>query len=155
MNGQLDPRAYVILRHAFEPGQSVDRTSKDHTDWMFDNGESLWTWSSADSLPDPSEPFANRPFTQLADHRRAYLEYEGPVSAGRGHVTALERGSFQLLHHTADRFEAKLSGGRNGVLVLQRTAPPAAPEYDLVPDIEREPGNDWKGVFLPTRAEAS
>ncbi len=83
-------------------------------------------------------------FEKLVDHRRAYLDYEGPVSNDRGHVTRIEQGDFELIVHNEDRFEVLLRGGRSGVLILQRTL-----EF---PDA---PGKDWKGAFRPTRVDAS
>lgn len=144
MNDQAKRWPYVILRHCFASGQKTARIAVDHTDWMFDNGISLWTWSSDNKLPNLDQSFSERGFAKLTDHRRAYLDYEGPVSNDRGHVTRIEQGHYELIAHTVERFEVKLSGGRSGVLVLQRTLES--------PDA---PGSDWKGAFRPTRVEAS
>ncbi len=71
--------------------------------WMFDNGETLWTWASDETLPPPDQPFNDRVFEKLADHRRAYLEYEGPVAGNRGYVERIEQGHYQLIVHTDQR----------------------------------------------------
>jgi hypothetical protein len=43
---------------------------------------------------------------KLADHRRRYLDYQGPVSGSRGHVTPLARGRYQPLICQPELFEA-------------------------------------------------
>jgi hypothetical protein len=59
----------------------------------------------------------------LPDHRLAYLEYEGPVSGGRGEVTCCDRGSYQLLAQTPDRLVVRLEGRLlGGVWQLRRQA---------------------------------
>ncbi len=144
MNDTPQRWPYVILRHRFDSGQGSPRTVVEHTDWMFDNGLSLWTWASDKALPPPNQPFNDRRFEKLFDHRREYLDYEGPVSNDRGQVTRIEQGHYELVVHNEERFEVLLSGGRNGVLVLQRTL-----------ELPEAPGSDWNGAFRPTRVEAS
>ena len=39
------------------------------------------------------------PLTELPDHRRAYLDYEGPVSGDRGSVTRVEAGEYSLVRN--------------------------------------------------------
>jgi hypothetical protein len=34
----------------------------------------------------------------LANHRRAYLEYEGEISGNRGRVSRIEEGTYQISH---------------------------------------------------------
>ncbi len=77
----------------------------DHTDWMFDNGVGLWTWASDTALPPHDQPFNDRRFEKLFDHRREYLDYEGPVSNDRGQVTRIEQGHYELVVHNEERFE--------------------------------------------------
>ena len=54
-----------------------------HWDLMLDTGETLRTWRLEPALPGVirAEPLGN--------HRRAYLDYEGPVSGNRGSVQRL------------------------------------------------------------------
>lgn len=42
---------------------------------------------------------------RIADHRRVYLEYEGPVSGGRGRVARIARGTVRLSPGGDDGFE--------------------------------------------------
>ncbi len=76
---------YVILRH--------DGIPEPHFDLMFESapGSLLMTWRS------PNWPIEREtPLVKLDDHRRDYLDYQGPVSGNRGHVTRVAAGVFQL-----------------------------------------------------------
>lgn len=42
------------------------------------------------------------PAESLSDHRRKYLEYEGPVGGDRGSVTRWDAGSYELLSEADD-----------------------------------------------------
>ena len=78
----LSSRRFVILRH--DMPASAPRAT--HWDFMVESGEGvLRTWALE------REPAAkvDIPALALADHRLAYLEYEGPVSGDQGHVTRL------------------------------------------------------------------
>ena len=51
----------------------------------------------------------------LPDHRPDYLEYEGPISGGRGTVSRWDHGTYQIESESAGElaivlFGAKLSG---------------------------------------------
>lgn len=115
------PMQFVLLHHEM-PGR--DRDS--HWDLMLEdparNGGSdenehrLWTWALA-ALPvrAHSSAAANRspiPARKLPDHRAAYLSYEGEISGGRGHVTRIDRGEYELL-------EAQRSSGQLVRLVVR------------------------------------
>jgi hypothetical protein len=60
---------------------------------------------------------------RLADHRAAYLEYEGPVSEGRGQVVRVAEGSYELLARDDESWEiAVADGSLPGRIVLRRVA---------------------------------
>lgn len=46
--------------------------------------------------------------TPLAEHRRAYLEYEGPVSGNRGAVRRVAGGSYKVLQNDPDTLVVEL-----------------------------------------------
>lgn len=48
--------------------------------------------------------------TPLADHRAAYLDYEGPVSGGRGSVVRVAWGAVEWLELSATLIRLRLSG---------------------------------------------
>ncbi|MCR9201304.1 MAG: hypothetical protein NXI04_21895 [Planctomycetaceae bacterium] len=56
-----------------------------HWDLLLDNGQTLTTWRLK-QRPCSDEWIAAE---RLPDHRRIYLDYEGPVSGGRGAVSRL------------------------------------------------------------------
>ncbi|HZZ78671.1 MAG TPA: DNA polymerase ligase N-terminal domain-containing protein [Gemmataceae bacterium] len=72
---------FVILEH--------DHPSL-HWDLMLEAGDVLQAWRLA---APPTESDAVEA-TQLGDHRRAYLDYEGPVSGNRGTVKRWDAGTF-------------------------------------------------------------
>lgn len=61
-----------------------------HWDLMLEAGSSLRTWRLAKP---PSQGEAIEAVAAF-DHRLHYLEYEGPISGGRGRVARWERGTF-------------------------------------------------------------
>ncbi len=76
---------YVVLRH-----EGIDDP---HYDLMFETspGSDLTTWRSK-KWPIDTET----PLVQLGEHRRAYLEYEGPLSNDRGNVQRIAAGRYRL-----------------------------------------------------------
>ena len=63
------------------------------------------------------------PAKKLADHRLAYLDYEGPVSGDRGHVSRFDAGTLTTVSKSADEWIVALSGQRiRGQLQLSRIA---------------------------------
>ncbi len=93
---------FVVLRHEM-PADS-DRPS--HWDFMLQQGEALRTWALAE------EPRAGREVAaeQLADHRLAYLDYEGPVSGDRGTVTRWDQGEYRLIDESERQLQLELQG---------------------------------------------
>ncbi len=119
-----DVPRFVILRHDWKGL---------HFDWMFEEGETLLTWKTA-------EP--PRPGAQLAEslprHRRLYLDYEGPVSQDRGHVTRWESGEYEGNWSAEAALQWRLYGTKlRGTLWLQ---PLADRQWRLTfaPDAEAE-----------------
>jgi hypothetical protein len=108
----FDMSRYVILMH--------DHPFL-HWDLMLEDGNVLRTWRLL------QVPAAGRTAKaeQLADHRLAYLDYEGPVSGGRGNVARWDHGTYDAivagrfdclrLHGTRDLAIAELASGIEGV----------------------------------------
>jgi hypothetical protein len=100
---------YVILEHDTPQGL--------HWDVMLQWGEVLRTWAAPD-LPDSKLTLNVR---DLPDHRAAYLDYEGPVSGGRGSVSRWDQGTYEIVQQSDTRLVVELSGQRmTGRAVLQR-----------------------------------
>src|SRR5690606_5904566 len=79
-----------------------------HWDFLLEAGESCRTWRLLDE-PGPARTVRAEP---IADHRLHYLQYEGPVGEGRGHVTAWDRGQFSWVAEEKNRLEVSLAGDR-------------------------------------------
>jgi hypothetical protein len=119
---------YVLLRHDCPPGYE----KPGHWDFMLEVGDVLWTWElralpaswqralGAAGIPEHDELNV----TRLADHRRAYLDFEGPLSGDRGVVTRIAGGKFELLKTQALRVVVKLSGDFVGTVELAQTSHP-------------------------------
>jgi len=107
---------FVVLRH--ELSSEAERAS--HWDLMFESGGVLCTWALA-SEPDSTSPTDAE---QLADHRLAYLDYEGPVSGARGSVTRWDWGDCELIEQSELRWRVHVQGRRlSGVFVIERAQP--------------------------------
>ena len=114
---------FVVLEHDTAGGR--------HWDFMLEMGDVLATWALG-APPDAAPEIAAR---ALPDHRKAYLDYEGPVSGDHGSVTQWDGGTYQLEHRSETQLEAMLSGTRlHGRATLVRS--PDAP-------------NPWRFSFSP------
>lgn len=84
----------VILRHDTPDGGW-------HFDWMIllESGR-LMTFRIVER---PDEAGGEFEATRLADHRAAYLEYEGELTGGRGRVTRVARGEVRLVEANDER----------------------------------------------------
>lgn len=86
-----------------------------HYDLLFEVGEVLWAWRLA-GPPAAEAVRAERSF----DHRVMYLDYEGPVSGGRGAVRRWAWGEYEWRERGEGRLVAEVRGARlSGALVLQ------------------------------------
>ena len=95
---------FVVLHHV-APESS---TRKTHWDFMLEFGDSLRTWA----LAEPPNPFQEIAAEVLPDHRLAYLDYEGPISNNRGHVTRFDAGTYSLVHEDDTTLTVDLVGKR-------------------------------------------
>ena len=89
----MSSNRYVILRH--------EGIADPHFDLMFEisPGSLLATWRSAAwPIREPTS------VTRLPDHRRIYLDYEGPLSHDRGHVRRLIGGTCQIIIEPTGRW---------------------------------------------------
>jgi DNA polymerase Ligase (LigD) len=91
---------FVVLQH--------DHPERLHWDFMLDQGESLATWA----LPMPPTLGHVLQAQLLADHRRDYLDYEGPVSGDRGTVVRWDEGEFEWVERSVDCVVVDLRGGK-------------------------------------------
>lgn len=87
-----------------------------HLDLMLEAGETLWTWR----LEGPLLPGQTIGAVRMFDHRLIYLDYEGPISGGRGSVRRLDEGTFIWQEQGCRQVVARVTAGRlTGTLRLQ------------------------------------
>ena len=105
--GPIMPR-YVILTH--------DHPSL-HWDLMFEHEEALRTWRLSATPTNGATVIAQA----LDDHRRMYLDYEGPVSNNRGTVVRWDTGVFEGPVDGDNRIDVQLHGEKlKGTVALTR-----------------------------------
>jgi hypothetical protein len=92
-------RRFVILRHK-DYGPT-------HYDLMIQSGGVLVTWQFRVS---PIRDIRELPCRRIADHREAYLEYEGPVSSRRGEVSQVDAGECRVRSQEAHRWQVEFDG---------------------------------------------
>jgi hypothetical protein len=84
---------------------------------MLEAGEVLQTWR----LSAPPSPAVAVAAERSPDHRRFYLDYEGPVSGNRGHVTRHDSGIFAWEVVAEERVVLRLEGSKlRGRLKMER-----------------------------------
>jgi hypothetical protein len=122
---------FVLLYHECP----ADYARASHWDLMLESGELLRTWAlfelphdwtAAQSYTASLFPSCAAVSTEnsviaepLGDHRRDYLEYEGPVSGKRGRVSRIDAGSFESLSESPQCWRLVLSGVRlRGTAIL-------------------------------------
>ncbi len=128
---------FVILRH--ETPTTCDRPS--HWDLLLEDGSMLISWALS-SMPSDGLPIEGR---ALPPHRLRYLDYEGPLSQGRGTVQRWDHGTFQWLRREETYILLQLSGRKLiGTAKLTRVdSAPLAGEVDETPQ-------RWQFVFWTT-----
>ncbi|HEY8504148.1 MAG TPA: DNA polymerase ligase N-terminal domain-containing protein [Gemmataceae bacterium] len=88
---------YVILAHDWPAP---------HWDLMLESGGALRTWR----LETPPRPGAEVAAEESFAHRPAYLDYEGPVSGGRGTVRRWDVGEFDWERDAAGQVTVRVRG---------------------------------------------
>jgi len=109
---------FVVLYHDCPNG----RPRPTHWDLLLEANGQLWAWA----LEVPPDRSGDIQADRLTDHRIEYLDYQGPVSAGRGHVSQWDHGVYTVVEQRADLLTVDLSGEKlQGPLTLVRrhTAP--------------------------------
>jgi len=113
---------FVLLYHKCPPG--YERPS--HWDFMLEAGDSLRTWAlvemprswpaaqarTASIIADcaPASDSNTVGAELLGDHRRDYLDYEGPLSGERGRVIRIDAGMFQTVAESSQSWQIELFG---------------------------------------------
>lgn len=102
--GRAQNTRVVLLRHDLPDGSS-------HFDWLLEPREGLpliaFRVAHRLDLVTPAEFSAQR----IPDHRREYLDYQGPVSGGRGTVSRVAQGLCRVLLDAPRAFELDQTWG--------------------------------------------
>lgn len=89
---------FVILKHQGHGDM--------HYDLMLESGDTLITWScSQNPLTHPTTECM-----RIADHRKAYLTYEGPISKNRGTVQRIDTGEYDAIEIDESHWVVQLKG---------------------------------------------
>jgi hypothetical protein len=89
-----------------------------HWDFLLEDGDRCRAWRLT---LDPGESINQIPALELPDHRSLYLNYEGPVSGGRGTVTRWDFGAFNWQVNEPDLCEVLMTGNHwRGRVQMQR-----------------------------------
>lgn len=102
---------FALLRHDSPRGR--------HWDLLLEAGAVLRTWQL------PARPQADKELDcrALADHRLRYLDYEGPLSGGRGSVVREDAGTYEPIRESGGELVVELRGqSLGGRLTLKRLA---------------------------------
>jgi hypothetical protein len=91
-----------------------------HFDLMLEDGPALATWKMNEP---PEDASADGILCQrIADHRRRYLAYEGPLSGDRGHVVRHDEGTCDVLRPSRGAWRVTFDGKRiNGVFLIEKS----------------------------------
>ena len=94
-----DLRRFAVLEHHW---------GGVHWDFLVEDGPALRTWA----VDGPIVEGRDLPARSLPAHRRAYLEYEGEVSGGRGTVRRWDEGWCEVVEWDEDRVRLEVRGGQ-------------------------------------------
>ena len=94
------PKRFVILHHT--------GFGREHWDLMLESPGALWTWKLSQ---DPTTGVGKViEAVKIGDHRKHYLDYEGPLSGNRGQVSRTDHGEMVWIADDENTVTAKLTG---------------------------------------------
>jgi hypothetical protein len=114
---------FVVHHHTGHPGE------KDHYDLMIDAGDALATWRISTESMGRLLAGGMVGAAKIANHRREYLSYEGPVSCDRGMVKIMDAGECVPAGDSGETLRYWMEGKKlRGLLVI---SPRHGDRYDV------------------------
>lgn len=95
-------QSFVVLYHV--------SPADEHWDLMIETGQVLATWRLMSHPRELAVAGARIRCRRISDHRRDYLEYEGPLSGNRGDVTRVDRGECSIHDKSLNGWVVEFSG---------------------------------------------
>ena len=71
-------------------------TDVNHFDFMLENEDSLLTWRIEADIFDDFRKGITVEALKINNHRKVYLQFQGPISCGRGYVKLIDSGNYEL-----------------------------------------------------------
>ncbi len=88
---------FVVLEHRWDGV---------HWDFFLERGGALASWA----IDEPLQVGCRLRARALPDHRLVYLDFQGPISGGRGEVRRVAAGRFEVVSWSEDRVLVVLEG---------------------------------------------
>jgi hypothetical protein len=138
----LKPNPSFVLLHHVLSDKVHFLSDTEHWDLCLDRGETLATWQVLrDPRTTPDKTTHSWPARRLADHRRVYLEYEGPISGDRGNVRRVDQGTWEALEQGPINWVVRLDGtALKGVYRLPAGAEPGEMFQIGMDELPEDPG---------------
>lgn len=95
---------FVIHHHTGNPREEA------HYDVMIESGDALLTWRVSEAAMELFLEGKEVSARRIADHRKAYLTYEGPISCDRGMVKIMDSGECNLLKEEKELLHYAVTG---------------------------------------------
>ncbi len=71
-------------------------TDVNHFDFMLEKEDALLTWRIADDIFEDFRKGITVEALKINNHRKEYLQFQGPINCGRGSVKLIDSGSYEM-----------------------------------------------------------
>ncbi len=128
---------FALLEHRTRTGA--------HWDLLVEvpDAERLITWRLSQNPLTQTGPIVAE---RIADHRRVYLEYEGPVSGDRGEVRRQDRGEAEWIARGPELYRLKLRGAHLAGMYEIKLDPASAEPLTYFRKVKSEPTAEAGGA---------
>jgi len=100
-------------------------TVDNHYDLMVERGNTLITWQIPENIFNQFKSGSEIEAEKIQDHRKKYLEYQGPVSCDRGRVQIFDSGEYSDIIWNNEEIKINILGNRiQGLLSIIKNQGP-------------------------------